>query len=134
MRRLLTPLHVQLSDLMRVKILSEDWKAGTYIPSEAGNLWCQPRTIRKAYSIPTKSLLLTQKGHEQRRSFLTPFVMRQEIPRLPFAAALAVGGFEYETESPFKFKQVVPADQVAAEHLETSTGSDVLFWKVVSER
>ena len=22
-----TPLHVQLSDLMRVKILSEDWKA-----------------------------------------------------------------------------------------------------------
>ena len=24
-----TPLHVQLSDLMRVKILSEDWKAGS---------------------------------------------------------------------------------------------------------
>ena len=61
-----TPLHVQLSDLMRVKILSEDWKVGTYIPSEAefmAQYGVSRGTIRKAIqSLVKEGLLLTQKG------------------------------------------------------------------------
>ena len=56
-----TPLHVQLSDLMRVKILSEDWKAGTYIPSEAefmAQYGVSRGTIRKAI----QSLIAYSKG------------------------------------------------------------------------
>ena len=113
-----TPLHVQLSDLMRVKILSEDWKAGTYIPSEAefmAQYGVSRGTIRKAIqSLVKEGLLLTQKG---RATQVISNTVRHAAGNtvLSFAAALRDGGFEYRTE--VLFKQVVPADQAVAEHL-----------------
>ena len=127
-----TPLHVQLSDLMRVKILSEDWKAGTYIPSEAefmAQYGVSRGTIRKAIqSLVKEGLLLTQKG---RATQVISNTVRHAAGNtvLSFAAALRDGGFEYRTE--VLFKQVVPADQAVAEHLEIPIGSDVLFLRRV---
>ena len=127
-----TPLHVQLSDLMRVKILSEDWKAGTYIPSEAefmAQYGVSRGTLRKAIqSLVKEGLLLTQKG---RATQVISNTVRHAAGNtvLSFAAALRDGGFEYRTE--VLFKQVVPADQAVAEHLEIPIGSDVLFLRRV---
>ena len=127
-----TPLHVQLSDLMRVKILSEDWKAGTYIPSEAEFMTqygVSRGTIRKAIqSLVKEGLLITQKG---RATQVISNTVRHAAGNtvLSFAAALRDGGFEYRTE--VLFKQVVPADQAVAEHLEIPIGSDVLFLRRV---
>lgn len=127
-----TPLHVQLSDLMRVKILSETWEAGSFIPSEAefmAEYGVSRGTIRKAIQTLVKEgLLLTQKGRATQ--VISNVVKHASGARaLSFATALKDGGFKYHTE--VLFKQVVSANKIVADHLGIPVGTNVLFLRRV---
>ncbi len=84
-------------------------------------------TIRKAIQSLVKEGLMLTVRVEQRRSFLTPFVMRQGMYYLQPHSEY---GAEYRTE--VLFKQVVPADQAVAEHLEILLALGVLLRRVGS--
>lgn len=125
-------LHAQLSDVMREKILKNEWKLGSKIPSEATltqTYHLSRGTVRKAIGTLVNEGLLRQ-VHGSGTYVSEPGISHPAGVRpLSFAESLRNQGKEFTTQVVTKFVDVPPAS--VGDRLHLRAGDEALYLRRV---
>lgn len=120
-----TPLHQQLYEILRRKILQEEWVVGEMIPPEPELMEqydLSRITVRRGLNrLADEGLITRQQG---RGSFVAERTLEQGLTRIiSFTEDMKQRGMTPRTK--VLFSELVPAPEDVAEHLDLQTGAEM---------